>query len=129
MKTETLPCSSDLAEQAQRLEADLAVAEAARVSDADRHARAIREQLQQKKQELQSQQAAEDAANQKLLHEQALQSLAEIESEIHAEKIKLDGLRTKYSAFASDIQRTEFRHGTMLRAYSQLKQQLGIQKG
>jgi hypothetical protein len=122
----TITQSTDLAERIRELESELRSAEQARVRPEDRHAQQVRDQLQAKREELHAQQAAEHAASTKLLHQQAILSLAEIDRDIHAEKTKLDDLRTQYSALASEIQRTEFRHGSMLRAYVKVKQQLGV---
>jgi hypothetical protein len=122
----TLAPIDDLESQFAKLKQQLTQAERARISPADRHAQEIRQQLADKQAELQHVQELESQAVAEQQQQEALAALREMEQDMLSEKSRLDGLRTQYSQLASEIQRTEFRHGAMLRAFAQAKQRMGV---
>jgi hypothetical protein len=120
----TVLSTSDLTEEIKKLENDLRTAEQARISDADRHAQQIRDQLRQKKQELRYQQELESVSIAEKQRQQQLAQLDETEKAIDERKAESIALRRMIAELPSRLAFSEFELNRLLRQYAQLKQEL-----
>jgi hypothetical protein len=126
MATTAQTSTSDLELQVEQLKADLAAAEAARFSDADRRAADVRDQLKAKQNELRAQQAAEDVANAQLRRKQELETLHQLENDERETHALLLAMRAESVSLAQRIALTEFKDNELLRQHGQLKAKLEI---
>jgi hypothetical protein len=118
--------TDNLETEIQQLKSDLAAAEAARISPADRHALELREQLKRKEQELRQQQELESQAISAQQRALDLTALHELEQRLWVMKTELDEMRRQHGQLQGKIQQSKFAHAQMLREYSRFKQQIGV---
>ncbi len=116
--------SSDLAEEVQRLEADLRSAQESTITPADRKIAAIRDQLQKKKAEFDAVTATEALAEQKRQHAQRLLQLVETEKEINRMKSEIVATKRVIAELPAKLAASEYQLNQLLRTYAQLKQEI-----
>jgi hypothetical protein len=115
-----------LTSEIQQLRDDLAIAENARVTDADRRVEELRQQLADKQAELHRQQEAESQAISVQQRARDLTALHELEQRVCVMKTELDEMRRQHGQLQMQIQRGEFVHAGLLREFVRLKQQIGV---
>jgi hypothetical protein len=116
----------DLAEEIKALNLQLLRAEAARISDADRHVQEIRAQLANKQAEFAREQEAEAADQAAQQRARDLQTLAQLENDINTAKAETVALRRELDELPQRLSRKHYELGQLLRQRAQLKLDLGI---
>jgi hypothetical protein len=118
--------ADDLAQQIAELQNDLRNAEAARVSDADRHAQELREQLRRKEQELREAQSVEAQEEQDRQHAMQLTLLQELGVKESAAKAEVLQLQRELATLPQRLQMAQAQHSEICRLRARLKTELGI---
>jgi hypothetical protein len=122
----TIAPPTDLAEEIEKLKSDLAAAERARVRPEDRHAADVRIQLENKKRELQAQQAAEAQAEQDRQHAIQLTLLQELGTQESAAKAEVLQLQRELATLPGRLQMAQAHHSELCRMRAGLKGELGL---
>ena len=108
----------------QQLEADLRNAEHARISDADRRAQEIRQQLENKRQALEAAQELESRVVAEQERQRQLESLREVESQVQKAGNLVVALKAELSQLPARLALAQYEHRRLCRVHAQLKQEI-----
>ena len=102
------------------------LAENSRLSDADRHANRLRDQLAEKRSELFLAEQAEADKADAVLHAQQLAALHEIEADEAHGKGEVLSLQRELAVLPGKLQLTQQRHARLLKTKAALKREMGL---
>ena len=122
--------SNDIAAEVRQLETELANAqrsvEASRLTDADKHANALRKRLEAKRSELAQVEKAESEAAAQRTHQQRLIALDKLASDESRAKSEILRLQREIAVLPGRLQLAQQRHAQLLKTKAALKQELGL---